>query len=61
MDAQSRAELRNRLYSMCSCCAELIVRQETKRSQRYLSQDVLVHVPENHGLWLEILGIIDEL
>jgi hypothetical protein len=61
MDAQSRAELRVRLYSMCSWCAELIHRHQTKQSQRVVEpEELLVHVPEQHGLWLEILGIVDE-
>jgi hypothetical protein len=61
MDGQSRAELRVRLYSMCSWCAELIERQQRKQPQRYVQpEDLLVHVPEEHGLWLEILGITDD-
>jgi len=62
MDAQTRAELRVRLYSICSWCAELIDRQQTKQPQRCVRpEDLLVHVPEEHGLWLEILGIADEI
>jgi hypothetical protein len=61
MDGQSRAELRVRLYSMCSWCAELIDRQQKKQPQRDVrAEDLLVHVPEQHGLWPEILGITDE-
>ena len=62
MDPQSTAELRARLYSRCSWCAELIHRQQAKQPLRHVQpEDLLVHVPEHHGLWLEMLGIMDEL
>ena len=62
MDAQSRAELRVRLYSICSWCAELIDRQQRQQPQRAVrAGDLVVHVPEQHALWLEMLGISDEL
>jgi hypothetical protein len=62
MDAQSKAELRVRLYSTCSWCAELIDRQQGQQPQRAVRPgDLVVHVPEQHVLWLEILGISDEL
>ena len=59
---QSMAELRARLYSRCSWCAELIHRQQAKQPLRPGElEDLLVHVPEHHGLWLEMLRIMDEL
>jgi hypothetical protein len=62
MDAQSSAELRARLYSICSWCAELIDRRQGKQPRRHVqAEDLLVHVPQQHGLWLEMLGISDEL
>jgi hypothetical protein len=62
MDAQCRAELRVRLYSICSWCAELIDRQQRQQPQRAVrAGDLVVHVPEQHALWLEMLGISDEL
>lgn len=62
MDPQSIAELRARLYSRCSWCAELIHRQQAKQPLRHVQpEDLLVHEPEHHGLWLEMLGIMDEL
>jgi hypothetical protein len=61
MDTQSQDELRVRLYSMCSWCAELIDCQRTKQPQRDVQlEDILVHEPEQHWLWLELLGIKDE-
>jgi hypothetical protein len=58
MDPQSIAELRVRLYSRCSWCAELIHRQQEKQPLLHVQpEDLLVHVPEQHGLW----GIMDEL
>jgi hypothetical protein len=43
-------------------CAELIHRQQAKQSLRHVElEDLLVHVPEHHGLWREMLGIMDEL
>jgi len=62
MDSESMAELRVRLYSECSWCAQLIDRQQAKQPLRdVLPEDLLVHIPEQHGLWLAMLGIMDEL
>ena len=62
MDAQSRAELRVRLYSICSWCAELIDRQQGQQPRRGVqAEDLVAHVPQRHVLWLEMLGISDEL
>jgi hypothetical protein len=62
MDPQSMAELRARLYPRCSWCAELINRQQAKQPLRHVQpEDLLIHVPQQHGLWLEMLGIMDEL
>jgi len=61
MDGQSRAELRVRLYSMCSWCAGLIDRQQRKQPQQVVQpKDLLLHIPDQHGSWLEILGIADK-
>jgi len=61
MNGQSRAELRVRLYSMCSWCAELIDRQQRKQPQRDVRpKDLLRHIPEQHRFWLEILDIADK-
>jgi hypothetical protein len=62
MDTKSRAELRVRLYSICSWCAELIDRQQRQQPRRaVLAEDLVVHVPQQHAFWLEMLGISDEL
>jgi len=62
MDVHSRAELRARLYSICSWCAELIDRQQGKHPRRRVqAEDLVAHVPQLHAVWLEILGISDEL
>jgi hypothetical protein len=62
MDPQSRAELRVRLYSICSWCAELIDRQQGQQPRRGVrTEDLVAHVPQQHALWLEMLGISDEL
>jgi hypothetical protein len=61
MDAKSGAELRVRLYALCSRCAELIDCQQRKQPRQYVQpEDLLVHGPEQHSLFLEILGIKDE-
>jgi hypothetical protein len=61
MDAQSRAELRVRLYSICSWCAELIERQQGQQPRRRVqAKDLVVHTPQQHAFWLEMLGISDE-
>jgi hypothetical protein len=62
MDAQSKAELRIRLYSLCSWCADLIDRQRSHQPRRPVrAEDLVAHVPQQHALWLEMLGISDEL
>jgi hypothetical protein len=62
MNAQSKAELRVRLYSICSWCAELIDRQQGQQSRRFVRpEDLVEHVPQQHARWLEMLGISDEL
>jgi hypothetical protein len=62
MNAQSRAELRVRLYSICSWCAELIDRQQGQQPRRRVqAEDLVAHVPQQHALWLEMLGISDDL
>jgi hypothetical protein len=62
MDPQSRAELRVRLYSICSWCAELIDRQQGQQPRRGVrTEDLVAHVPQQHVLWLEMLGISEEL
>ena len=61
MDAQSRAELRVRLYSICPWCAELIDRQQGQQPRRGVeAEDLAVHAPQQHALWLQMLGISDE-
>jgi hypothetical protein len=61
MDAHSRAELRVRLYSICSWCAELIDRQQGHQPRRRVeAEDLALHVPQQHALWLQMLGISDE-
>jgi hypothetical protein len=62
MDAQSRTELRVRLYSICSWCAELIDRQQGQQPRRFIqTEDLAAHVPQQHVLWLEMLAIMDDL
>ena len=62
MDVHSRAELRVRLYSICSQCAELIDRQQGKHPRRRVqAEDLVAHVPQQHALWLQMLGISDDL
>ena len=62
MDAKSRAELRVRLYSICSWCAELIDRQQGQQPRRRVrAEDLVAHVPQQHALWLQMLGISDDL
>jgi hypothetical protein len=62
MDVESKAELRMRLYSICSWCAEPIDRHHGQQPRRLLeANDLVVHVPQQHALWLQILGISDEL
>jgi hypothetical protein len=62
MDVQSKAELSVRLYSICSWCADLIDRQQGQQPRRFVRpEDLVEHVPQQHALWLEILGISDEL
>jgi hypothetical protein len=57
MDVQSKAELRVRLYSICSWCADLIDRQQGQQRRRFVRpEDLVEHVPQHHALWLEILG-----
>ena len=61
MDAQSRDELRVRLYSICSWCAELIDRQLGQQPRRGVeAEDLAVHAPQQHALWLQMLRISDE-
>ena len=61
MDAQSRDELRVRLYSICSWCAEMIDRQLGQQPRRGVeAEDLAVHAPQQHALWLQMLGISDE-
>ena len=56
MDVQSKAELRVRLYSICSWCAELIDRQQSQQPRRRVeAEDLAVHVPQQHALWLQML------
>jgi len=61
MNAKSGVELRVRLYALCSRYAELSDCQQRKQPRQYVQpQDLLVHEPERHSLFLEILGIKDE-
>jgi hypothetical protein len=61
MDALSRAELRVRLYSICSWCAELIDRQQDQETRRRVeAEDLAMHVSQQHAFWLQMLGISDE-
>lgn len=61
MDVLSRAELRVRLYSICSWCAELIDRQQDQEPRRRVeAEDLAVHVSQQHAFWLQMLGISDE-
>jgi hypothetical protein len=56
-DAQAKA-LRLRMYFFCSECARLIDFAEGKQQQRDVAgADLLRHAAEEHGSWLEMLGI----
>ena len=46
------------MYFLCSECAHLIDLAEGNRPQRDIeSMDLIRHAAEEHGAWLEILGI----
>jgi hypothetical protein len=61
MDDHSRAELRVRLYSICSWCAGLIDSQQGQQPRRRVeAEDLALHVPQQDALWLQMLGISDE-
>jgi hypothetical protein len=46
------------MYVLCSECARLIDLAEGNRQQRRVEGDDLMrHVAEEHGAWLEVLGI----
>jgi hypothetical protein len=46
------------MYVLCSECARLIDLAEGNRVQRDVEgRDLLRHAAEEHGAWLEVLGI----
>jgi len=61
MDREAQAKaLRLRMYVLCAECARLIDLAEGNRPQRYVEgRDMILHVAEEHGFWLEMLGITD--
>jgi hypothetical protein len=59
MDREAQAKaLRLRMYVLCSECAHLIDLAEGNRPQRDVeSIDLIRHAAEEHGCWLEMLGL----
>jgi hypothetical protein len=56
-EPQAKA-LRLRMYVLCSECAHLIDLAEGNRPQRDVeSIDLIRHAAEEHGCWLEMLGL----